>query len=155
MSLFPVYLGGRECIPPPVWENRWAQRSDTRLQLAHFVHHRPHGGDRKRRLADRGDSTGSGGAKPRRRPGGRQPSDGVHHANPVAKAFGKVRCKLSAPLLSTWQAPTSEALLDVPPLAETCASCKAAVESRRASVVTADNHVPVNSPGTGVFKSHL
>ncbi|EIE27009.1 hypothetical protein COCSUDRAFT_83568 [Coccomyxa subellipsoidea C-169] len=71
-----------------VLPHRWARRSDTRLQLAHFVHHRPHGGDRKRRLADRGDPSG-GPPKPRR-PGRQADRAGVHHSNPVAKALGKV-----------------------------------------------------------------
>ncbi|KAK9916603.1 hypothetical protein WJX75_004756 [Coccomyxa subellipsoidea] len=75
-----------------VLPHRWARRSDTRLQLAHFVHHRPHGGDRKRRLADRGDPTG-GPKKPRRpgrSPGGWPDRASLHHSNPVAKALGKV-----------------------------------------------------------------
>lgn len=76
---------------------RWARRSDTRLQLAHFVHHRPHGGDRKRRLADRGDPTG-GPKKPRRpgrSPGGWPDRAGLHHSNPVAKALGQVGLEFS------------------------------------------------------------
>ncbi|BDA41145.1 hypothetical protein COCOBI_01-8000 [Coccomyxa sp. Obi] len=71
-----------------VLPHRWSRRSDTRLQLAHFVHHRPHGGDRKRRLADGRDPASP--AKPRRphRPAGSRAD--VHHSNPVAKALGKV-----------------------------------------------------------------
>ena len=60
--------------------------ADTRLQLAHFHHHRPHKGARKHRV---GEATPEPTLRPGRRGrGGAQP--GLKHANPVAKAMGKV-----------------------------------------------------------------
>lgn len=58
--------------------------ADTRLQLAHFHHHRPHKGARRH-------SVGEATPEPTQRPGRRRSDQaGLKHANPVAKAMGKV-----------------------------------------------------------------
>ena len=60
--------------------------ADTRLQLAHFHHHRPHKGARKHRV---GEATPEPTLRPDRRGRGGAQS-GLKHVNPVAKAMGRV-----------------------------------------------------------------
>jgi len=76
----------RESMVMSALPHQWREREDTRLQLAHFTHHRPAKGARARK-AGSGPSVGGGGG---RNGGGGGGSKGVEHStNPMARALGQ------------------------------------------------------------------
>lgn len=76
---------------------------DTRLQLAHFHHHRPHKGARKHLV---GEETPEPTARPNRRGRDRNQA-GLKHSNAVAKAIGQVSTLQEATTTSAaWETET-------------------------------------------------
>ena len=71
----------RESVVMSGLPHQWREREDTRLQLAHFRHHRPAKGVRAKKV---GSGLGGGGGR-----GGRGGVKGAEHAtNPLARVLG-------------------------------------------------------------------
>lgn len=80
----------RESVVMSGLPHQWREREDTRLQLAHFRHHRPAKGVRTKKVGagfgGGGEGRGGGGS----RGGGGGGSKGAEHAtNPMARVLGK------------------------------------------------------------------